>query len=489
MRKALTFLLILVLLFSLGAGYAIKAVHAPVDRVVFTQETLWGDPAAADGLTVIKEAQYKEHLLWKSALSFKDSTYDTHTDFSYVPESYFENFYQPSYGVFAADLTTDAYFDNTYDSPQFTRGFAKAQKELYYKTPVGTTGTMAVKTSDYYDYYPLQVEITLPELSYWYSEEMAYADKNTDPQTYAILSVKEFLKIPVLADEAYQISMDKDFDGGASYVGFETDERFDSFCPYADSTITDKACYFWFSNRTTMGNRVDCSEIPGGYGLYILPYGEIKADNYRGQEHFEGYDVFADELRLFYPLPEDTDILHLSISDDQSTLLLHTLRKGYYTVTAIDAESGRTLSSVGLYENASFSEDVWDFNDQKTFFTVLRNRTLTLLTLSENQTVNIEISADSEDIDHNGTFLSPYGGAGRVMAYDGERLVLAADGGDDGSSLGFLLTVFTRDGLQYCGLYQSSLQKVLPSSESYSYRYAASGSYRQKILFPKSDPA
>ena len=42
--------------------------------------------------------------------------------------------------------------------------------------------------------------------------------------------------------------------------------------------LTEDGCYFWFSNRTQNGRTVDTSRIPGGYGVYRLPYGRVDTD-------------------------------------------------------------------------------------------------------------------------------------------------------------------------------------------------------------------
>ena len=80
MRKYPILLFALVLLLGVSAVFAARAMDAPKDQVAFTERVIYGDPAAADGLTVALHEQYRNYLHWASTLSFTDSCYTAHTD-------------------------------------------------------------------------------------------------------------------------------------------------------------------------------------------------------------------------------------------------------------------------------------------------------------------------------------------------------------------------------------------------------------------------
>ena len=78
-----------------------------------------------------------------------------------------------------------------------------------------------------------------------------------------------------------------------------TTEQGDSFDFYTQSVATDDAFYFFFSNRTQLGNLVDTSRVPGGYGVYRLPYGWVDTDEpYKGQEDEPNPRPGLEALRL-----------------------------------------------------------------------------------------------------------------------------------------------------------------------------------------------
>lgn len=64
MRKYPILLFALVLLLGVSAVFAARAMDAPKDQVAFTERVIYGDPAAADGLTVALHEQYRNYLHW-----------------------------------------------------------------------------------------------------------------------------------------------------------------------------------------------------------------------------------------------------------------------------------------------------------------------------------------------------------------------------------------------------------------------------------------
>lgn len=66
MRKYPILMLALALLLGVSAVFAARAIDAPKDQVAFTERVVYGDPAAADGLTVELHEQYRNYLHWAS---------------------------------------------------------------------------------------------------------------------------------------------------------------------------------------------------------------------------------------------------------------------------------------------------------------------------------------------------------------------------------------------------------------------------------------
>ena len=163
MRKAL---IAFCLLFALAVGGMI-AIHADVnevrDQVVITEEVLYGDKSAAEGLTILAEAELNDGVLnWNTTYTIGEEP-KTHTDFEYVDHRRTRPVdYEPS-GLMLSDA-------RNYHSSDWTRsgdgsglsGLDLAYWELMQDTPVGEEGERIIRVIDYYDYYPLQPELELP---------------------------------------------------------------------------------------------------------------------------------------------------------------------------------------------------------------------------------------------------------------------------------------------------------------------------------------
>ena len=91
MRKYPILLLALALLLGVSAVFAARAMDAPKDQVAFTERVIYGDPAAADGLTVALHEQYRNYLHWASTISFTESSYTAHTDYTFEHDRYWNN--------------------------------------------------------------------------------------------------------------------------------------------------------------------------------------------------------------------------------------------------------------------------------------------------------------------------------------------------------------------------------------------------------------
>ena len=91
MRKYPILMLALALLLGVSAVFAARAMDAPKDQVAFTERVIYGDPAAADGLTVALHEQYRNYLHWASTLSFTESSYTAHTDYTFEHDRYWNN--------------------------------------------------------------------------------------------------------------------------------------------------------------------------------------------------------------------------------------------------------------------------------------------------------------------------------------------------------------------------------------------------------------
>jgi len=203
---------------------------------------------------------------------------------------------------------------------------------------------------DYYDEYPFEFSIDLPGVNY--DPLVNWQDTSADSEWLgerAQVALGCFFRIPVLQDEYIELGIDKNMDGTGSGRSISSVMEGDRFWMNVESVITDDTCFFWFGNRTDKDRLVDTSRIPGGYGVYMLPYGPLAPDAeasafYGGNTN----EVYTDQLTCFFPVDPETRIEHLGLTPDKTRLLLHTVENNTYYVTLIDCKTGDTLQKLAV---------------------------------------------------------------------------------------------------------------------------------------------
>ena len=68
MRKATIAMLLLLVISIGGVCVAAAGVHAPYDQVLLTENIIYGDPSAANGLEVQAHVTWDDHLFWDTTL-------------------------------------------------------------------------------------------------------------------------------------------------------------------------------------------------------------------------------------------------------------------------------------------------------------------------------------------------------------------------------------------------------------------------------------
>ena len=292
-----------------------------------------------------------------------------------------------------------------------------------------------------------------------------------------------FFRIPVLQDEYVELGIDKNMDGTGSGRSISSVMEGDRFWMNVESVITGDTCFFWFGNRTDKDRLVDTSRIPGGYGVYMLPYGPLAPDAeasafYGGNTN----EVYTDQLTCFFPVDPETRIEHLGLTPDKTRLLLHTVENNTYYVTLIDCKTGDTLQKLAVSDFEP-EDDYVNITETADFVCIQQTQgRICVLTQNADGLYQLVLRSDYSPDD----LYSPVYATVRAMAFDGKRLaivnndetVLANDDNRTKSYLagttealitldgayfdncGFTLTVFDQTGVAYSGAYVSSLESV-----------------------------
>lgn len=362
-------LVITSLLFILSIGF-IAVLHTSLlkekDQVTYQDTILCGDASMAEGITVQCNTQYDQKLFWNT--TYKPGKHPvTKTEYRmYTTEQ--EESYEP-----ADEMTIETYIPSQYgvirdeNSAQATE-VPIIYEDLYKKVKKNETKEATIFVKDYFDYYPLKCDINIQGKDYFISSDFAYfADEYEDGP---LLPLLDFLKIPVLEEEQWNISVHKDSSNEYSLNSEKCDT--DSFEFMTHSVVGEEKVFFTFHPFTTNGYLVDTSHIPGGFGIYAFSYSDLGENK---DADAPAFDMTG--LANVYPLNPEEYIYRMSMSEDKSKIFLFTedsLSDGT-KITVIDALTIETLQTVNIpaIKNDTASErlvvnEVYQYDD---FFVLL----------------------------------------------------------------------------------------------------------------------
>lgn len=463
MRKAFVAFVLLFALSMGGVCAAFAGINAQKDQVTFTQSTVFGDEAAAHGLTVDFNTTYDQHLFWETThIIGTESKTDTEFDFSAKsrrdtrPGSYvgLNIWTQDELGYFVSEADY---------------GFGPVYKALQESVGPGESKTQILKMNDYFEFYPFEFNVDVPSVNIYMNHfDLSQCDPATivpGTEEYVTYKLQEFFKIPVPDSHKIYLKYEKDTNGGGSHGSAGSTDGSENFYMNTVRALTDEACYLTFYPYTNKENLVDLSHIPGGFGIYRLPY-EEELLNEEGQKICP---VKVDELAMVYPLDPALDLREMTVSPDQSKLLLHTMEEGTYVVTVIDLATMDTLQKIEVVELHNDYNHLWIYQGDDFFVTTL-NGGQHYAVLTQNDRGEYEVALLTEYLQD-----SPIALQSNLcsMDFDGRRLAITMplrldSGSHRWDSPDFYLAVFDGSEFAYYGEYRSSLNAGQPGAE---YRY------------------
>ena len=460
MRKATIAMLLLLVISIGGVCVAAAGVHAPHDQVILTENVIYGDSSAANGLEVQTHVTWNNHLFWDTTLlAGAENSVDTDFRFSAVRETYD----RPSEGLgILLENMMDFYYDPLKTEEEH-QGIDRAYYELVQTVGAGEEKQTTVHLRDYMKTYPIQVTIDLPGIAA--ASNMWDANSKVQEQYTEILRdircLQEYFVIPVLEDETYMFSVGKDENGNVDFGSGGPGDG-DAFVLDMVNAVSDDACYFTFNTRSWMGQIVDTSRLPDGYGLFRVMY---------GASHDEGEPVVIEEMdigepEMVYALDPGVHIENLYLSDDQSLLYLLTQEDNVLYLTTIDCATMDALQKLEIYDFGEELGTIHEIRQRENCWVLwLRSGVLVLLEKLSNGLMEMEYvtTYDFEEIPEYA--MSIYTEAN----WDGERLAIVDKAYNgrideegyyvvDNDTCGFWLLVYDEHGeLVYAGNYESGL--------------------------------
>ena len=465
MRKSIIIVIMLLVLSLSGVIIAHGMVDESKDAVVLDETVLYGDKSAAEGLSVNIRVHCNNRLFW-------DTTYTAgkepgiHTDFHFsqaeqnrqpgVPDRHGIWFnIQDNFG-FSSGRGIDP---DDFSHRSLTGGMEKIFKDVANRTAAGSTHTETVYVSEYYDFYPVTVELILPVYwKEWVDGNLSIQQAITDRSASINRKIASYFKIPVRDDHQVEVAITKNDDGLIADIRIRSvdDSGLDL---RTASVVTENACYFTLGNRTWRGDIIDTSYMPGGYGIYCLPFTS------EGEHRF----VSGDDLRMVYALDEQIQVVNMAVDKDGNKLLLLTRESGVCWLTVLDAETAEELQKLQVIDCPEYVY-IWNTFYHDDFLVVFTSQNRFSL-IEVNPAGEYRHVFTSEIYEHgSGEYEIPLSYSA-AMCWNGEKLAIAElqySGNLGEKGCGFYLFVYDMSGPLYVGKYDSSLD--VNSGIGYQYR-------------------
>ena len=428
-------------------------------NVTIKENIIYGDKSYADGVTVFTKAHYNDHLFWNTTYTIGEKP-RTSTDYEF---RYFPH-YEDSERSYHA-LTLDVGFKYGIDTRtpvEESVGLQKAYRELYDELEPGEQGKKSIYLQDYYTYYPVRIAIDLPGVL-WQGNDYDRLDFDEYKNERAVWDkFNEFFKIPIPEDlPPIEISISRHKNDSGASAGVSDLGR-DYYFNVQD-VYTDNRVFFSIGNKYDLKNGedakyIDTSLIPGGYGLYSFTYENVRnSSNTQGNNtifypYYEtGIDV--DSLSMVFPLEQHQEVIYLTLSNDESKLLMFTKEYGSTYLTVIDAAAMSQLQKIKITDAKQFTFYEYDncivLNGWE-YISVIEKQEDGLCRLA----FTVSRMKEVNDSNHKK-------GVATTMSFNNEKLVVVDLATDKTHGLletcGFTVAVYNPTGLVYYGEYESSL--------------------------------
>ena len=350
MRKALAaFLVCLVIL-----GTCFVCLHGVFlgvsNDVTVKRETLYGDPSIAEGVDILVRNHFGHKLLWETKLTLAEGA-QPETDFTFSNQS-IRIKTEPQYTGVTIQTSGDV-FQFLSSIPEYAKTKYSALAEALTKevdaVPKGTSKTFTFNFAAYLEYYPLEGQIDLPGYQTVFSEIQPWMQDSEE----IARRFNDFFKIPVYGEFSAEFEINKT--SSSSTYGAKP---YIDYYPSFTGVATENVCYFTFDPVTEKGGVVDTGHIPGGYGIYSLPY--------------EGNQLDFDRLKMVFALDPTQRYEGMSLSGDGKRIRLLTWQGENLMLTVIDIASLKQVQSVKLLTaNEEVYLDVIPYDD---FILIMENR-------------------------------------------------------------------------------------------------------------------
>lgn len=323
MKKGLILLVLLTALSVFGVVKGGAYAQQQKENVVINLQVLEGDLQAARGWEIQTASTCDGKLNWVTGWKAEDAG-SAHSTFSFVPEGERQllHVFQEK-GIY---LGTPGGFGMSGGIPLESTEYGEIFRKIGERTDPGAYRTEQVYLADYYEYYPLTLEIVGSEYTF-YMEDL-------DPRSVEFQAAMEKLQIPVHPRDQLELTVGKDQSGRIVDVSCNSGDGFlDTNCTGFDRK---DGCYF--ASTPVYWDGQTSHPIEGARGaIYHMP---IVLNENRELTGFDQIDVIAE-------LPEGAVSLGLA-EDEAGNLILLTRQQGELVFTVYENGTWRQLQQLFL---------------------------------------------------------------------------------------------------------------------------------------------
>lgn len=463
----------LALVLALGGFLTAHAlVLGSGEHITFEEKTRQGDFKAAQGLRMDTElTSRRNNLRWNTAMTMgqEPETDMKHLLFgpgdAHVEEE--RTLRLDSYLDFGISSSSGYELDLNEHLLKLVRDMVE---DVVSRTPDGEWHVERVNLRDYYEFFPLELELYIP--GHMIKDDvLEVKEEKTFRQDF-----EDAFRFPVPEEYTRYVSVKKDEDGKIMevHVGQYPVEYSDdpnevptvqasdvAFSVGVQSVTTEQYLYFvveavhyLYEGSDTKTEPCDYSQTPG-YGVYRLPLLPLKSEDYR--------PLTMDDLELICPMEAENAPVSLAV--DGENLMVVTKEDGAYVLHVLNSADGVEVQTLILDEapesTGGYSEVQPFFYEDFVVYLCMEDPSYRLTVLSRNGDGSLipEYGADIPVELINGSLSE---GGMLTFAYDGEKLAmgqLVDSGSYTGGSV--RLAVFGPEGLRYNGLLESSLDRSI----------------------------
>lgn len=202
--------------------------------------------------------------------------------------------------------------------------------------------------------------------------------------------------------------------------------------------------YLDYKNGLDEIEYIDTSLIPGGYGIYSFYY--------CGGDSASRTGILADKIENVFPLDSKTLVSHITMSNDETQLLLFTVENKAFYMTVIDIKSMKSTQKILIKEEQG-SGSVYQYDD---FIVTDTEEDITVISVKDGiYTLDFSVRKASFT---NEKFHDVW--IANCMDYKNGKLAVVGNCFDEyiGYELcDFFVSVYDKSGLLYYGKYNTSL--------------------------------